>query len=218
MLQAFGALSLIGYGDRCLSALAAPAPDAKTDMCVVTPTATEGPFFVDGALHRSDLTAEARMPAVVDAVPLALNVNVYRVSGGSCSPLVGAQVDLWHANADGAYSDPQRRPAEQYLRGYQLTDSTGAAHFTTIYPGWYRGRTPHIHYKVRGQGFEFTSQWYFDDAITDQVFAAPAYSQRGQRTRRNDDDFLFERRLLLALERNALGPGYLGAASIGLRI
>ena len=140
----------------------------------------------------------------------------------SCEPIVGAQVDLWHASAAGVYSNlaPEGTPDEQYLRGYQLTDSTGATHFTTIYPGWYSGRTPHIHFKVRGKGFEFTSQWYFDDAISDQVFAAaPVYGGRSQRTRRrNGDDFLFERRLLLALRPNELGPGYLGAASIGLRM
>jgi protocatechuate 3,4-dioxygenase beta subunit len=218
MLQAVGALSLIGYGTRGLGALAANAPDSSAGLCVVTPKATEGPFFVDGALNRSDLTAGTRAPAVVDGVPLALNVNVYRVSGGGCAPVVGAQVDLWHANADGAYSNPEAASAEKFLRGYQLTDSTGAAHFTTIYPGWYRGRTPHIHFKVRGEDFEFTSQWYFEDATTDEVFKAPAYGRRGQRTRRNAEDFLFERRLLLALKPNALGPGYLGAASIGLMI
>jgi protocatechuate 3,4-dioxygenase beta subunit len=215
VLQAFGALSLIGYGQRCL----ATAPAGTTaGLCVATPTATEGPFFVDGALQRSDLTAGSRVPAVVEGVPLALNLNVYRMHGDTCAPLVGAQVDLWHANADGAYSDPERAAAEQYLRGYQLTDSTGAAHFTTIYPGWYRGRTPHIHFKVRGKGYEFTSQWYFEDALSDEVFTAAAYGRRGERSRRNGDDFLFERRLLLALRPNELGPGYLGAASIGLKI
>jgi protocatechuate 3,4-dioxygenase beta subunit len=218
MLQAIGAVSLIGYGQRCLDNAFAATPSDAGGLCVVTPSATEGPFFVDGAFQRSDLTAGTRVPAVVEGVPLALNVNVFRVSDGACTPLVGAQVDVWHADVDGDYSDPQRTPAEQYLRGYQLTDSTGATHFTTIYPGWYRGRTPHIHFKVRGKGFEFTSQWYFDDATSDQVFAAPAYSRRGHRTRRNGDDFLFERRLLLPLERNKLGAGYLGAASIGLRI
>jgi protocatechuate 3,4-dioxygenase beta subunit len=222
MLQAFGAVSLIGYGQRCLGgALAATAADSTPGLCVVTPTATEGPYFVDGALHRSDLTAGTREPAVVQGTPLALNVNVSRMRASSCEPIVGAQVDLWHASAAGVYSNLTREgtPDERYLRGYQLTDSTGAAHFTTIYPGWYSGRTPHIHFKVRGKGFEFTSQWYFDDAISDQVFAASAYSGRGARTRRrNGEDFLFERRLLLALSPNKLGPGYLGTASIGLRI
>jgi protocatechuate 3,4-dioxygenase beta subunit len=220
MLQAFGAVSLIGYGQRCLGgAIAATASDAS-GLCVVTPSATEGPYFVDHALHRSDLTAGTRARAVVRGVPLALNLNVYRVAASRCLPLVGAQVDLWHADAEGVYSNLAREgtPDERYLRGYQLTDSTGAAHFTTIYPGWYRGRTPHIHFKIRGKGYEFTSQWYFDDAISDQVFTAAPYSDRGTRARRNADDFLFERRMLLALQKNELGAGFLGAASIGLRV
>ncbi len=214
VLEGLGALTLTGYAGRCLGAGAADSSTAPS--CVVTPTATEGPFFVDGTLNRSDLTAGARGPAVAGGMPLALNVSVYRVSGTACAPLVGAQVDLWHSGIDGAYSEGTRD--ESYLRGHQLTDSTGAAHFTTIYPGWYRGRTPHIHFKVRGERFEFTSQWYFDDAISDKVFAVEPYSRRGTRTRRNGSDFLFERRLLLALEQNDLGPGYLGAASIGLKI
>ncbi|HSC07481.1 MAG TPA: hypothetical protein VLD59_11700 [Steroidobacteraceae bacterium] len=220
ILQAFGAVSLIGYGQRCLGgAIAATASDASR-LCVVTPSATEGPYFVDHALHRSDLTAGTRLPAVVRALPLALNLNVYRVAASGCVPLVGAQVDLWHADAEGVYSNLAREgtPDERYLRGYQLTDSTGAAHFTTIYPGWYRGRTPHIHFKIRGKGYEFTSQWYFDDAISDQVFTTAPYSDRGTRARRNADDFLFERRMLLALRKNELGAGFLGAASIGLKI
>ena len=161
-----------------------------------------------------------RIGAHVRALPLALNLTVYRVAASGCVPLVGAQVDLWHADAAGVYSNLAREgtPDERYLRGYQLTDSTGAAHFTTIYPGWYRGRTPHIHFKIRGQGYEFTSQWYFDDAISDQVFTAAPYSDRGTRARRNADDFLFERRMLLALRKNELGAGYLGAASIGLKV
>jgi protocatechuate 3,4-dioxygenase beta subunit len=222
ILETLGALSLIGYGERCFGALtgetdtSAPAIPA----CVVTPTATEGPYFVDDALNRSDLTAGTRAPAVVEGVPLALNLGVFHVSAAGCVPLVGAQVDLWHADAAGVYSNLSGEGTrdERYLRGYQLTDSTGAAHFTTIYPGWYRGRTPHIHFKVRGQGFEFTSQWYFDDVISDQVFARPPYSERGARSRRNGDDFLFERRLLLTVRQNDLGPGYLGAAAIGLKI
>ena len=220
MLEGLGALALLGYNARRASALTSPTADTGAMSCVVTPTATEGPYFVDEALNRSDLTSGTRAPAVIEGMPLALNVSVYRVTDAGCTPVVGAKVDLWHADAAGVYSDLAREGTrgENYLRGYQLTDSTGAAHFTTIYPGWYRGRTPHIHFKVRGERFEFTSQWYFDDAISDAVFAAAPYNRRGTRTRRNGGDYLFDRRMLLALNRNELGPGYLGAASIGVRI
>jgi protocatechuate 3,4-dioxygenase beta subunit len=221
VLRGLGALPLAGYGERCLSALAANEPGSTAAAaCVVTPAATEGPFFIDDAFNRSDLTSGTRAPAVIGGMPLALNVNVQRVRGIDCTPLVGARIDLWHSDADGVYSAPagEGTPGESYLRGYQVTDSTGAAHFTTIYPGWYRGRTPHIHFKVRGEGFEFTSQWYFDDAISDEVFTAPPYSRRGARTRRNGGDFLFDRRMLLALQQNKLGAGYLAAAAIGIRV
>ncbi len=87
---------------------------------------------------------------------------------------MGAIVDIWHCDAAGVYSDATdpgfNTVGKKFLRGYQVTDANGGVQFTTIYPGWYRGRTVHIHFKVRakaksGQSYEFTSQLYFDDAI-----------------------------------------------------
>ena len=87
---------------------------------------------------------------------------------------------------------------KKFLRGYQVTDSEGVARFTTIYPGWYPGRTVHVHFKIRSKpsskpGFDFTSQLYFDDALTDRVHAQPPYAAKGQRRRRNADDRIFSR-------------------------
>jgi protocatechuate 3,4-dioxygenase beta subunit len=85
---------------------------------------------------------------------------------------------------------------ETFLRGYQMTDENGTARFATIYPGWYQGRAVHIHFKIRTdpeseQGYEFTSQLYFDDALTDQVHAQAPYAEKGERDLRNDDDGIF---------------------------
>jgi protocatechuate 3,4-dioxygenase beta subunit len=87
---------------------------------------------------------------------------------------------------------------KKFLRGYQVTDAEGVARFKSIYPGWYPGRTVHIHFKIRSApsakpGFDFTSQLYFDDALTDRVHAQPPYSAKGQRRRRNADDHIFSR-------------------------
>ena len=85
---------------------------------------------------------------------------------------------------------------QKFLRGYQVTDANGVAGFTTIYPGWYPGRAIHIHFKVRSDpssssGFEFTSQLFFDDELTDQVHAQQPYAAKGQRTRRNSGDGIY---------------------------
>ena len=73
--------------------------------CVATPEETIGPYFVDERLNRSDLTSGTTRRGVVDGVPLGLELAVYEVSGGACAPLSGAQVDVWHADALGTYSD-----------------------------------------------------------------------------------------------------------------
>jgi protocatechuate 3,4-dioxygenase beta subunit len=110
------------------------------------------------------------------------------------------------------------------LRGYQISDARGEAKFVTIYPGWYTGRNVHIHVKVRtasaaGRSLEFTSQMYFDDELTDRVFADPPYSAKGRHTARNQDDRIFRRggdRLMLA--PTATANGYAAAFAIGLQL
>lgn len=68
---------------------------------------------------------------------------------------------------------------QKFFRGYQVTDATGKAQFTTIYPGWYQARAVHIHFKVLatpadGKDSEFTSQLFFDESLADLVPAQPA--------------------------------------------
>ena len=110
---------------------------------------------------------------------------------------------MWHSDASGRYSDVGARSASgtslQFLRGYQRTDATGTAQFMTIFPGWYGGRTAHIHFKIRlaapsgsaARTQEFTSQLYFEDALQDRVFATAPYIRRGTRDMHNTDDFLY---------------------------
>jgi protocatechuate 3,4-dioxygenase beta subunit len=113
---------------------------------------------------------------------------------------------------------------KKFLRGYQVTDSNGVARFLTIYPGWYRGRTVHIHFKIRGQdesgsGYEFTSQLFFDDALTDKVHAEPPYAGKGERTLRNDGDRIYldgGSQMLLAATETA--EGYAAVFDIGLQL
>jgi protocatechuate 3,4-dioxygenase beta subunit len=201
----------------------ATAETAST--CLVRPEQTEGPYFVDEMLNRSDIREDR------EGVPLDLTFNVSRVDEGdvsACGPLAGAVVDIWHADAAGQYSDVQDNAegfntrGETYLRGYQVTDENGTARFTTIYPGWYQGRAVHIHFKIRDspeseQGYEFTSQLYFDDALTDGVQSQGPYAQKGQRDLRNGEDGIFRGggdELLLDLREN--GQGYAATFDVAL--
>jgi protocatechuate 3,4-dioxygenase beta subunit len=169
--------------------------------CLFRPEQTEGPYFVDEDLRRSDIRSDPTTGEITPGVPLALTVALSRFDQGRCLPLPGAQVDLWHCNALGIYSDV-RDPGfdttgRKFLRGYQLTDANGEARFLTIYPGWYAGRTVHIHIKIRAAAakrtIEFTSQMYFEDSLSDRIHAGPPYATKGKRSGRNQDDRIFRR-------------------------
>ncbi|MCX6022056.1 MAG: intradiol ring-cleavage dioxygenase [Chloroflexi bacterium] len=203
-------------------ATAAPA-------CIVRPAQTEGPYFIDEKLNRSDIRTEPSDGSVRDGMPLRLVLQVSKVAGGACAPLSGAVVDVWQCDAQGVYSDVQdgngffATKGKKFLRGSQVTDADGTVQFLTIYPGWYEGRTVHIHFKVRmnpaaTKGSEFTSQLYFDDAITDQVHAQAPYSAKGKRTMRNSGDGIYRdggSQLLVALAKD--GTGYVGTFGVGVQ-
>lgn len=196
--------------------------------CVVRPEQTEGPYFVDTRLNRADIRSDPVSGIVKEGVPLTLTFVVSRIGNDGCAPLSGATVDIWHCDAQGFYSDvrdPRRdTTGQQWLRGYQVTDAGGVATFTTIYPGWYPGRAVHIHFKIRtttaaGQMYDITSQLYFDDALSDVVFAQAPYAGRGNRTTRNQNDGIFRsngEQLLLALTPH--DQGYAATFEIGLQV
>lgn len=204
-----------------------PAGTARPP-CIVRPEQMEGPYFVDERLDRSDIRSDPTDGAVTPGVPLALTIRVHEIRGAACTPLAGAMVDVWQCDARGVYSDVRDRAfdtrGKKFLRGYQRTDAAGAAPFITIYPGWYPGRTVHIHFKIRTEpesrrGYEFTSQLYFDDALTDQVFSRPPYQQIGRRRTRNAEDGIFQdggRELMLPVTPQV--NGYAGAFDIGLEL
>jgi protocatechuate 3,4-dioxygenase beta subunit len=186
--------------------------------CVARPALTEGPYFVDEKLNRSDIRSDPSDGSVRQGALLALTFRVSQLTN-ACAPLGGASVDVWHCDAAGIYSDVSdpgfSTIGKKFLRGYQVTDSSGVARFTTIYPGWYQGRAVHIHFKIRshtgsGAAYEFTSQLFFDDSITDQVHAQAPYSAKGQRTLRNSGDSIYNQggsQLLLAPAKTAEGYG-----------
>lgn len=219
-------------GGAAGAGIIAPGAVGSIDMktlpgCLVKPEQTEGPYYLDVRLNRSDIRSDPSDGSLVEGIPLELEFHVSSIAPQGCSPLSGAEVDVWHCDARGIYSgvlDPHfDTSGKKFLRGYQVTDAAGKARFTTIYPGWYPGRTVHIHFKIRTSSSsrkraEFTSQLYFDDAVTDQICAGKPYSLNGRPAMRNRDDFIYRaggKQLLLSPVQK--GNGYAAVFEIGLQ-
>jgi hypothetical protein len=156
------------------------------NVCTVYPQQTEGPYYLDLDLLRRNIT-EGK-----PGTPLRVAVHV---QDESCAPLKDVPVDLWHCDADGVYSGFPGQvggldtSGEIFLRGTQVTDADGIAEFDSIYPGWYPGRTTHIHFKVHTSSItEATSQLYFPEQVTAAIYATPPYAVRGQKDTPNDLD------------------------------
>jgi protocatechuate 3,4-dioxygenase beta subunit len=166
----------------------------RPGSCVLTPDAGEGPFYLDPKLIRSDITSGQ------PGAPLDLALQVVRA--GDCATLANARVDVWHADAVGLYSGYERqsgvggistKPAigQQYLRGTQITDKAGNVQFRTIFPSWYGGRTPHVHFKVfLGANEAVASQIFFPDEINKEIFNEwqPYRDHVSKRTTFNNND------------------------------
>ena len=209
--EALALVSRAGVGLAFGGALAFDAKAAfqakahRAVKLVASPALTEGPFFVDERLDRANLLEGTTRPAVVDGLPLALELTVYRLEGGGYAPMPGVTVDVWHCDAHGVYSDTdapmnhERTAGQRWLRGLQTTDTAGVVRFRTIFPGWYPGRTTHIHFKIRQKGAdgktrEFTSQLFFDDKTADAIFAKAPYLPPARREVRNADDGIYGER------------------------
>ena len=153
--------------------------------CVLTPEQTEGPYYIPDERIRRNIT-EGR-----PGTPLALRTFV--VDASTCRAIKAAAVDIWHADAAGVYSGfGQGAASRTFMRGIQRTNAKGLATFRTVYPGWYPGRTVHIHVKVHlGGNVVHTGQLYFPDAVTDAVSRRAPYSSRPGRDTRNASDSVF---------------------------
>jgi protocatechuate 3,4-dioxygenase beta subunit len=180
------------------ASLASAGAFAQAARCVLTDNAGEGPFYFDPELVRADVRDD--MPGA----PLEVAIQVTRAS--DCATLAAARVDLWQANALGLYSGYENQQGvgdipieaaidQTWLRGTQVTDGDGWVRFRTIYPSWYGGRTPHLHFKVwLGPDEVVASQIFFPDETTADVFSRwePYRQHVAKRRAFNDNDPLHE--------------------------
>jgi protocatechuate 3,4-dioxygenase beta subunit len=202
LLASRGALSALGG-----LVAATPAAAATAGTVAVTPTMTEGPYWIDELLRRFDVRTSTGSSTTQPGVPLALKINVLEAASGGA--INNAHVDIWHANAYGLYSDEGGQPGgtstqgQNFLRGYQVTGVDagalaapvdGQVNFATIWPGWYQGRAIHIHVRVRtydgsAVATNYTTQIFFSDADNATVLngAAP-YSSRSPKTDPTTDE------------------------------
>jgi protocatechuate 3,4-dioxygenase beta subunit len=188
---------------------AAVASGAVT--CVLTPEMTEGPYYIANEKVRRNIT-EGRPGA-----PFTLRLAV--VDASTCKPIKGAAVDIWHADAGGVYSGfGSGSDNRTFMRGIQRTDAAGIATFQTVYPGWYQGRTVHIHVKVHVAGnVVHTGQLFFSDAVTDAVYGRAPYRRRPNRTTRNAADSIYANggsKSIVKIRKQ--GTGYAGGLTMGV--
>ena len=216
-----------GVGAAALLGPASEDAQAQVSCVPIAAEQTEGPYWVEEMLNRTDIRVDPSNGSVTPGVLLALSINVRENSGAICAPLVGAHVDLWHCDAAGLYSDVAANGTvgRKFLRGYQVTDDNGNAQFTTIYPGWYSGRAIHIHVRIRTysgsqQLDQFTAQLFFDDTLTDQVFTLAPYNTRRARDTRNSNDMVLTgtRGTVLYPTLTKTAAGYSGAVDIGVNL
>jgi len=170
--------------------------------CSETLEGEEGPYFVDDSATgylRTNILSNLDGTNTQSGVPLTLTIYVFD-SENSCTPMKGVQVDIWHCNAKGIYSaeSVESTTGESWLRGYQISDATGKVQFTTIIPGWYQGRTTHIHLRFRSTYDDTdtsgsnTMQVFFDQTLIDTLSTSVSpYSTEGTNSTTNADDHVY---------------------------
>lgn len=225
--EALAALGLAGVGAVLLGkpgGLALGTPDAAAaGACSLDPEVTEGPYWIDNDITRRDIREDRK--------GLLLKLGLTVVDATTCKAIKGADVEIWHADAAGLYSGYGSSPSQgtvntkRYLRGHQKSNADGKLSFLTIYPGWYRGRTPHIHVKVHvGGDTVHTGQLFFKDSISDRVYATSHYKSHGEPDTTNSEDSIYKQAggsaALVSLKRRSstsLAKGFNGSAVLAVK-
>lgn len=233
-----------GGSDDDTSASTGPGSSSASGACAVIPEETAGPYPGDGSntngsgianalalsgIVRNDIRSSfAGATGVAAGVPLIVNLRLVDTNN-SCADLSGYAIYLWHCDREGRYSMYSSGvTAENYLRGVQATDSTGEATFTTVFPGCYSGRMPHIHFEVYRSTATATSsvnklrtsQLAFPDAVCDAVYATSGYaasvSNHARITFATDNVFSDGVTLQVAEVSGSVDTGYIAALTVGI--
>ena len=221
-------------GSTSTTSTSTTTTSTSSATCAATPEGEIGPYFVDDSatgFNRSDIRSNLDGTETQTGIPLTLTITV-QDSENSCIGLQDAQVDIWHCNAEGVYSaeDVEDTSGLTWLRGYQVTDSAGQVTFTTIFPGWYAGRTTHIHLRVRSKYSEAsstsdgtnTTQVFFPQTIIDTIDTSVApYSSHGTNSTTNATDRVYADQTDGKMELTLSGDstsGYVTSVTIDLPI
>ncbi|HZR36099.1 MAG TPA: hypothetical protein VFA75_12025 [Nevskia sp.] len=202
--------------------------------CTLTPEGEVGPYFTDDSAsgyNRSDIRSNIDGSSTQSGIPLTLHLYVYDFDN-NCAAMAGVQVDIWHCNASGVYSNEsvESTLGQSWLRGYQITDASGAVTFKTIVPGWYQGRTTHIHLRLRSSynssaslsDGSNTTQLFFPQALVDSIDTTVApYSAEGRNSTTNAADRVYTEQTEGRMEMTLSGDsanGYVASVIIGLPV
>jgi protocatechuate 3,4-dioxygenase beta subunit len=180
--------------------------------CAVTPTETAGPYPSLTDIFRSDIR-DGKTGTL-----LTLTVKVVNVTA-ACAAVANANVEVWHCDSAGNYSEYGTETARTYLRGIQSTNSNGEVTFTTIYPGWYQGRATHIHLEVTINGVSRkVTQIAFPESVNNTVYRSGVYASRGSNPTSNLSDGIFADSLSaeLVTPSGDAANGYTASCQVGV--
>ncbi len=186
-----------------------------TGSCSVSPVETEGPFptHTPSSLVNNDIRSDRT------GVPFTIKITINN-KNNSCSALSGAIVDIWHCDKDGNYSEyggsgmqSTNYSSVHFLRGRQTTDTGGLVTFTSVFPGWYSGRAPHIHvhvYNASGTSLLVTQIAFPTDVCNTVYTTATNYYTKGKQDTSNASDNVFSDSLAteLATVSGSVSAGY----------
>jgi protocatechuate 3,4-dioxygenase beta subunit len=198
-LSAFGATALL---EACKKSTTDNG-SGTSGACSVSPTETEGPFptrIGDPAFAASAAYVRTDIKDGQTGVPLTVKV-IIKNTNANCAIVQGAFVELWHCNRQGYYSEfgpsnsggmqSSDQTAFDFLRGKQVTDSTGTATFLSVYPGWYNGRAPHMHlhiYNATGVS-KLITQIAFTESVSNTIYTtSPFYTGQVQNVSNANDN------------------------------
>ena len=217
IMGAAGSAVAFGCGTDAVTSPSSSASTTTTGgsaACAVTPNETVGPYPSRADIFRSDVREDRA------GTPLTLNLKVVN-SGASCAPIAGANVEIWHCDAAGDYSEYGTQTTATWLRGVQTTNASGDVVFTTVYPGWYQGRATHIHIEVTINGRSVkATQIAFPESINNTVYAQGVYARKGSNPMSNVSDGIFADSLTSELVTPSGSPssGYTATYQINVTV